>query len=93
MAERESGQGERGERRHIELNWECPKGKLVKSRKGARETAVYWVRFSWKVGCTQKWICLTVEGRLFSSLSTGLSTPWQLLPAIERIWIALSPSL
>ena len=36
MAEKRAGREKRGERRHIELNWECPKGKLIKSRKGGR---------------------------------------------------------
>lgn len=82
------------ERWKIELNWECPKGKVVKSRK----------RLKKKIQCTKQ--CFhEILGALESGVThcgglpvslpeyRPLSTPGQLLPAIERIWIALSPSL
>ena len=84
MAEKRVGRGEGRERRHIELNGECPKGKLIKSRKGRRGNSSVlgkvfmesWVRS--KVGL------LTVEDSLFLFLSTGpsahlgsASQPWR----------------
>ena len=74
MAERRGWvRGERRERGKIELNWECPKGKLITSRKGQRGNSgvlgnvltKIWVH--WKVGL------LTVEDSLFLFLSTGPS--------------------
>ena len=71
--QKEGDRGEGRERRKIELNWECPKGKLMKSRKGRRGNSSVlgnvlmgsWARS--KVGL------LTVEDSLFLFLSTGPS--------------------
>lgn len=71
--QKEGERGEGRERRKIELNWECPKGKLIKSRKGRRGNSSVLGNVlveSWehsKVGL------LTVEDSLFLFLSTGPS--------------------
>lgn len=73
MAEKRAGKGERGERRHIELNWECPKGKLVKSRKGARGNGSVLGKVFMESWVHSKVGLLTVEDALFLFLSTGPS--------------------
>lgn len=71
--------GKRGEReqgrkrRKIELNWECPKGKLIKSRKGRRGNSSVLGNVLMEIWVHSKVGLLTVEDSLFLFLSTGPS--------------------
>jgi len=73
MAEKRAGREKRGERRHIELNWACPKGKLIKSRKGGRGNSSVPGKVFMESWVHSKVGLLTVEDSLFLFLSTGPS--------------------
>lgn len=70
---KEGDRGEGRERRKIELNWECPKGKVIKSRKGRRgNSSVLGNVVNRNLGALKVGL-LTVEDSLFLFLSTGPS--------------------
>lgn len=84
MAEERVGRGEGRERRHIELNWECPKGKLIKSRKDKRRNSSVLGKVFMESWAHSKVGLLTAEDSLFLFLSTGPSAhlgsssqPWR----------------
>lgn len=61
------------ERRKIELNWEWPKSKLIKSRKGQRGNSSVPGNILREIWVHSKVGLLTVEDSLFLFLSTGPS--------------------
>lgn len=71
--QKEGERGQRRERGKIELNWECPKGKLIKSRKGRRGNSSVLGNVLTEIWVHSKVGLLTVEDSLFLFLSTGPS--------------------